>query len=113
MTFNDDFVKDIWHALSYACLKLGKGRSALPRILAGLQRALRDGERLAEVRGIRTARHPFVLESETAAIVSQGLVVETITEAQIALAAGNLQRFVNQLDRGIAMVQAMEKRGAA
>jgi hypothetical protein len=108
---NDNYVKDMWHGLSYACLQLGKGRASLPRVQVKLEKVLKEGAELAAARGITTASERVSVPAIEVPFLSQGVVVETITEAQIALAGGDLRRFVSQMLLGIAMVEAMQARG--
>lgn len=106
---SDNYVKSLWRALGRVQVKLGKGRNALPSVEYMLRRVLADGTELLRLRNVQMA--PVAPNGNHPPELTAGFVSEVITEAQIALAAGDLQKFMGQLHRSIAMVEAMQKRG--
>jgi hypothetical protein len=104
-----DFVKSLWHKLGRAQHTLGKGRGKLPVVERMLREVLVDSTELMRLRSVPMPE--AVPDGNRPPDLSAGFVGEVITEAQIALAAGDLRKFVHQIHRSIAMVEAMQKRG--
>lgn len=106
--------KDIVHILGYSQLLLGKGSGALSRVAANLHKALAEGARMAETRGginKLPRRKPYAELAPAGVAASQGLAVEAITEAQMALGNGRLHEFAWEVQYALAIVRELAARG--